>query len=748
MRKYFFITAAILLITITVKAQMPQLTVDGKSNNGVQLQALKIEVKVCGTVARTFWQMTFKNTTSRILEGTLNFPLKDGLSVSRYALDINGKLREAVPVDRAKGTEVFEAIERRRVDPGLLEKVDGNTFRTRIYPINPNSTRTVLIGYEEELPIGAGSTLNYYLPLNLKDTVSNFDLDVSVIQSATRPVFDSSLNESLQFSSSNNLYTASVHKNNYVPANSLSFSIPKPKDAAEVMLQEFENKYYFLINTSIEKNEKEKILPFSIGLLWDASLSASNRNTKMEMELLDAYFKKLNNATVNLVVFSNTIKSVKQFYIQNGAWADMRKILEEVKYDGATNLGNLNLKNIKADEFILMSDGHQTLGNNQMQLTDKPVYCINSSATADYSAMKFIAAKTSGLVIDLQHTTVAGALKKLTNLPFSFLGIKQNDFIKENYPSMPVVVNASFGLAGIAEDGIQEITLQFGYGNKITYEKTIAINTETQLCESFDITRIFAQKKIAELDIQYYKNKQEIERTGREFAVVTRNTSLIVLETVNDYIQYKVQPPNGMALRNPRMQQILADVTAKYPDFDATQYGARVSAAKAYAPGGKEAASIQAANTALNHLETLQELADAQKNGNIPLFNKIANAYATQTGQPAPTNLKAAASMIGPEVAKSVLGVGGGVSERSDFVHNLNVNGSPAQISQGVGTIKDLLGGRLTEVERSYQRGTGRQDFRDQFLSPAAQKVMSARAGGGAASSDLHSQADAIIRGK
>ena len=212
MRKYILVAIIIAASMLTSKAQSPQLTIDGKTNNGVQLQALKIEVKVCGTVARTTWQMTFKNTTSRILEGTLNFPLKDGLSVSRYALDINGKMREAVPVDRGKGTEVFETIERRRIDPGLLEKVDGNTFRTRIYPINANSTRTVIIGYEEELPVNNTDALQYYLPLNLKDTVTNFNLDVAVIQTATQPVFDSALNENIHFTNSNNTYNSSLQK--------------------------------------------------------------------------------------------------------------------------------------------------------------------------------------------------------------------------------------------------------------------------------------------------------------------------------------------------------------------------------------------------------------------------------------------------------------------------------------------------------------------------------------------------------
>jgi tetratricopeptide (TPR) repeat protein len=543
MRKYFLILPIIFFLPFITKAQMPELSVDGKTNNGVRLQALKIEVKVCGTVARTTWQMTFKNTTSRILEGSLNFPLKEGMSVSRYALDINGRLREAVPVDRSKGTEVFETIERRKVDPGLLEKVDGNTFRTRIYPINPNATRTVLIGYEEELTIAGDAALHYYLPLNLKDTVSEFDLNLSVIQNAIAPVFDSSLNENIQFNNSNNKYTAAIHKLNYVPGYALSFAIPKPVDAAEVMLQEFENNYYFLINTRLQNKAREKILPGTIGLLWDASLSGAGRDLKKEIELLDAYFKKLNNTTVSLVVFSNTIKNSPTYTIQNGNWDELKKYLQSVIYDGATDPGNLNLKNIKADEFILVSDGHQTLGNKQMQLSNKPVYCINSTAGADYSNLKFITGKTGGLLIELQNETIASALNKLINEPLRFLGIKQNDLVKEHYPSIPVEVNNNFAAAGIAAQGIEEIVLQFGYGNTVTMEKTIHINAETQLCEDFDITKIFAQKKIAELDIQYNQNRPEIEKLGKQFGIVTRNTSLIVLETISDYIQYEIEPP-------------------------------------------------------------------------------------------------------------------------------------------------------------------------------------------------------------
>jgi hypothetical protein len=191
--------------------------------------------------------------------------------------------------------------------------------------------------------------------------------------------------------------------------------------------------------------------------------------------------------------------------------------------------------------------------------------------------------------------------------------------------------------------------------------------------------------------------------------------------------QYKVAPPNGMALRNPRMQQILAQVAEKYPDFDATQFSARQGAARSFSTG-KDGQNVQAANTALNHLDTVEQLALAQKNGNLVLFNKLANQIAANSGQPAPTTLKAAISMVAPELTKAVVGSGGGVGERADFAHNLNPDGSPAQILQGIGAIKELMGGRLSEVERTYSRTTGRKDFRDSFLSPAAQKILAARA--------------------
>jgi hypothetical protein len=110
---------------------------------------MKTDVSVVSNLAKTTVEIHFKNQGWRQGEGELTLPLPQGVSVSRYALDINGHFREAVPVPKDKGTQVFEALETIRVDPGLIQKTEeGNSFKTRVFPIFGGGVRKILIGFE------------------------------------------------------------------------------------------------------------------------------------------------------------------------------------------------------------------------------------------------------------------------------------------------------------------------------------------------------------------------------------------------------------------------------------------------------------------------------------------------------------------------------------------------------------------------------------------------------------------------
>jgi tetratricopeptide (TPR) repeat protein len=50
------------------------------------------------------------------------------------------------------------------------------------------------------------------------------------------------------------------------------------------------------------------------------------------------------------------------------------------------------------------------------------------------------------------------------------------------------------------------------------------------------------------MDIQYEENKQDISKLSKQFGIVTRNTSLIVLEELDDYLRYDIVPPAELSV--------------------------------------------------------------------------------------------------------------------------------------------------------------------------------------------------------
>src|SRR5882762_690254 len=98
----------------------------------------------------------------------------------------------------------------------------------------------------------------------------------------------------------------------------------------------------------------------------------------------------------------------------------------------------------------------------------------------------------------------------LTQQSLQFIGIKNNRLVSETYPSMPKPVVNNFSLAGIAAEEKTTITLQFGYGKTVTSEKTITLDFSKHQTDAANLQRVWAQKKIGELDVQYDQNKELI----------------------------------------------------------------------------------------------------------------------------------------------------------------------------------------------------------------------------------------------
>lgn len=542
MRKLLLLTAT--LYCSFTWGQVPKLITGNGMDSSISLHTLKVTVTISGRIASTSMELTFLNSSDRVLEGTLTFPLPAGVTVLGYALDINGKLREAVPVENQKATQVFERIERRRVDPGLLEKVEGNNFRTRIYPLPANGRRTVRISYDEYLSACTQLDCQYRLPLSYPFPIADFQLAVHVLQPGIQPLLQEQPDD-LSFKQWNNNYTAAISRKNFQYNGTLKLSIPKSQSRNQVLTQKSNNDHYFMVNMDIDVPAPRMRMPSKkIGIVWDVSLSGLKRNKEMEWKLLELYFKNNPNCTVELATFSNTMKLQGTYSIINGEWPALKKMLESSVFDGATNLSSVKLASMKVEEYLLFTDGMSTFGSTEMTLPGKPVFTITSSGSADFGRLQNIARKTLAQFINLNVQTPEQGLKLLTEEPFQLIAIKESSNSVDIFPAESLTVtDGNLMITGKSLSAQHNLTVQFGYGKQITVEKNIRISDQKDNAESLNIARLWAQQKLIKLDLNYDKNKDEIALLGRQYSLVIRNTSLMVLETVQDYVQYKIEPP-------------------------------------------------------------------------------------------------------------------------------------------------------------------------------------------------------------
>lgn len=177
----------------------------------------------------------------------------------------------------------------------------------------------------------------------------------------------------------------------------------------------------------------------------------------------------------------------------------------------------------------------------------------------------------------------------------------------------------------------------------------------------------------------------------------------------------RTSTPNAINQYN----KLMAAVKAENPEYDSKNFTTSQASLTAFAKG-KQGDSTRFISTAADHVHTLRDMADALKNGNVQLFNKVANEFAAQTGGTAPTNFDTAKNIVGGEVVKGIVGAGGGVEDRNKAQAAFDRAKSPAQLSGAIDTVMSLLNGQLKGLEQQYKAGTGRKDFRDKYLTPGA----------------------------
>lgn len=531
--------------TIPFQQEVPQLVAKGTDKHVVVLKNLFIHAKIEGNIATTTYEMQFYNNEKRDLETELNFPLGENQTITRFAMDVNGKLRQGVAIEKQKARVAFESTIRKNIDPGLVEMTKGNNFRARVFPVPALGYKKIIIECTQELPATRKNSI-YFLPLGFKDKLAKFSLNIKVIKQDLSPKILSNPSEDLVFERATDNFEASLKRKDFIPSKALRIEVPNPKSGPITVIKKSGNTNYFYTNFRIPSQYREKVKPNHISVFWDVSASCVSANQKLEIKFLRDYVSSLKNVHVEFIPFSNVMMKKIDFQVKNGNTTKLEKTLSNLIYDGGTQLDDLDFNIAKGKEILLFTDGISNLGSHEFKSVKKRIYVVSSSAVTDPGLMAMLAQKTKGEFINLTTDDFEKSINKIKKDQLHFLGFKIEGKKVEFYPKRDHSTNSNFGVSGKIDPKTKKLTALFGFGNKAVYYENIELNNDKHNQDFLDIEKIFAIKKVEYLSMNYNAYKKRITELGLKYKLVTKNTSLLVLDRVEDYVEHKIVPPKDL----------------------------------------------------------------------------------------------------------------------------------------------------------------------------------------------------------
>lgn len=530
--KVIYILLTLLTILNSIAQEIPRIKV-GKEE--IKVRKIAIKTEIIGNIATTTYDMSFFNPNDRILEGELIFPLGENQSVYRFALEINGNLREAVVVEKEKARVAFESTVRNKIDPALLEKGQGNNYKARIYPIPARGYKRVVIGFQQKLAIN-NEAYYYKLPFNFKQKLESFSLSIKVLDQKNKPSIRNGEIPEFTYNTVSGVYYTNIKRRKQQVNQPVLIKIPLNTKEGKIIA----NKSFFYIAKNLKIKRKAQKLEENITIHWDASLSRKNRKNVSEYALLKAYFSKINNCRVKLVVFGTRIREEKYFNVKNGNWAALKEKLNTIIYDGGTSFEFLKTYKDRSKLDIIFTDGLNTLEDFEISFAKK-TFIVNSSSSAKHLILKDKANRSGGDYINLNQSSVEKAIQKFTESKLQFLGTNYDSNEIEIYPKKGSIIDDNFSLVGKGNIIGKKIKVYVGIQNKIT--KTLEFNIEKENIRDNFIAKMWAQSKLNVLSLNKEHNEKEIMELSKTYQVISPFTLLLILDRIEDYVTHEIVPP-------------------------------------------------------------------------------------------------------------------------------------------------------------------------------------------------------------
>jgi hypothetical protein len=542
-----------------------------------------VTVNIAGRIAHTEIEQAFFNDRPAVLEGIYRFPLPGDGSVSGLSLLVGNRWMEGEIVEKARGRQIFAAIVDATIprDPALLEWERGNQFKLRVFPIPGRGERRVRLAYTQVLPV-AGQTLRYRFPLagsgaggteidrfDFKVTVDGQRLDQAQLADIETPMM--ALDRKLE----GDRIVLSASRTGFVPTADIGIDIPLGREEARVHTAthlDRDGQAYFMASLRPELELPRPEGPTSYAFVLDRSHSTSPELWTAARGMVEALSTSMEPDDRFAVLACDSACDQAPGGLlapQPGDLDEVQRFLDRQDLAGASDIGGMLVSAAEALErsgapgervIVYLGDGTPSSGELAPDrlaehvaepLRGSRVMAVALGSRSDLTTLGAIVQRTGG---DILRADPRDDRKQLVRELRLRARVPMATDLELDLPDGMVAVHRH-GTAGLrpgdtlvllgklARPVHDEIVLR-ARGPEGPVEARFRVDLEADRSSPVDhrhLPRTWAQAEIAHLtQTRGAAAQAEIIALSKHYTVMSRHTSLIVLENDAMYREFNV----------------------------------------------------------------------------------------------------------------------------------------------------------------------------------------------------------------
>jgi hypothetical protein len=514
-------------------------TMEARSANAdkmeaVELKSVLVDVKTAGDQAITEVTHIFHNAIDERREGTFRFPVPDGALLTGLAMEIEGKMVEGEMVEKEKARAVYEKIVDEMLDPALLEWEQGNWFKLRVFPLEPKADKKVVIRYVTQMSKGTrGWEYDYSLG---GQAIGNFAMTVD----------------------------GKPHIAQKNIAKGIDLVVPIASKVPSVMTETRADGVYTAFRVAPKLGVPAwapSIGSRNIAIVIDTSRSSLEARAQ-QLEVLETTVRQLAPSDKFAVLAADVeIQESWPGYVPASEQAirEAKKLVESIEPDGASDLGNTfaALDARDPSQVIYIGDGIATWGETRTEELAKlakkigvPVDAALVGKGASTALWAELSGETGGRSmivkseLDEQRFALASTQADMVRLTNATIVAPQGSVL---FPTTATTL-----LDGEEMVAIMKLPPNTPMPPSVTLTGTLAgrpYSEDIQLTAAVATDRVgqrWARQMLARME-STKAGKEEVVALSTEFNVMSKYTSLLVLENDEMFKQYEIERKNQKA---------------------------------------------------------------------------------------------------------------------------------------------------------------------------------------------------------